>query len=515
MSIFRMWLSRWGWLILALYLATFFVQKTNLVTSDLGRHLSNGREILQSHQVFETNYYSYTNPDFEAINHHWLFGVIIYLVYLIGGFDLLTVFNVLLSFLAFLLMINFSKKGSGNFATLAITLLLLPLLANRTEIRPETFSLLFSAIFYVALANFSKNKIRFKFLLPLLIFIQLIWVNSHLFFIFGSTITGYFWLKSFFAKNYSKFKQLSFLLFVLTLVWLINPAGITGAIEPFGILREYGYSVLENQPIWKLLKLWPQPIQFYLIFISVVFLMLQIWSLIKKKSKPMDFIFIFALTISTLYIFRLINFYAILILPPVAKSLNYFLDTYSQKIKKFWNTMIGTMVVSFSIFVFSIWLFGNNLLTPNIPSLGFGIYKNNNLSAEFFKQNDLSGPIFNNYDIGGYLIFNLYPKNRVFIDNRPEAYPEDFFTQEYIPAQLDENTWQKLLAKYNFNVIFFHRNDLTNWGQDFLIRIVKDENWVPVFVDNWTILFVSNSPQNQAIIKKYRLPAEMFRISTE
>jgi len=55
----------------------------------------------------------------------------------------------------------------------------------------------------------------------------------------------------------------------------------------------------------------------------------------------------------------------------------------------------------------------------------------------FFKENNLQGPIFNNYDIGGYLIFNLFPQEKVFVDNRPETYSSEFFQEDYIPMQED------------------------------------------------------------------------------
>jgi len=538
MSLFKKLIHNWGWLLfsllLSLLLALFFLQKTNLVTSDLGRHLANGREILQSRQaltkgsvpssgsIFETNYYSYTHPDFPTVNHHWLFGVIIFAIFKIGGFGLLTIFNAFLGFSSFALIICFSQKESGFRSTLAATLLLLPLLTARIEIRPETLSLFFSAIFYVALANFNKNKIPFKILLPLLLLCQLIWVNSHLFFIFGSAITGYFWLKSLLSVSTGrtkKFKQLSILLILLTAVWLLNPAGFAGAIEPFGILNEYGYSVLENQPIWKLLKLVPRPIYWYLLFAGAGFLSLQIWSTLQKKSKNLsalpDILFVLFLTAATLYIFRLINFYALLILPICAQNLSKFHKKYAPQIKKFWNTTIGTMTMSLAIFAALVWMVGNNLFTPNFALMGTGVFADNHASAEFFKNNKISGPIFNNYDIGGYLIFYLYPETKVFIDNRPEAFPREFFTQKYIPAQLDEKIWQELLSEYNFNAIYFHRHDLTNWGQDFLVRIIQDKNWVPVFVDDWTIILVRNTPQNQPIIDKHQLPAEMFKITEQ
>ena len=48
-------------------------------------------------------------------------------------------------------------------------------------------------------------------------------------------------------------------------------------------------------------------------------------------------------------------------------------------------------------------------------------------SAKFFQNEGLKGPVFNNFDVGSYLIFYLFPEERPFVDNRPEAYPVEFF----------------------------------------------------------------------------------------
>ena len=79
--------------------------------------------------------------------------------------------------------------------------------------------------------------------------------------------------------------------------------------------------------------------------------------------------------------------------------------------------------------------------------------------------------------------------------------------------QEDPEAWDALSEKYEINVIVFYRHDLTNWGQAFLIARIQDENWIPVFVDNFSIIFVKNTAQNEDLIKLFTLPDEMFRIT--
>ena len=136
-------------------------------------------------------------------------------------------------------------------------------------------------------------------------------------------------------------------------------------------------------------------------------------------------------------------------------------------------------------------------------SFGVGLLKGNNAAAEFFKANQIKGPIFNNYDIGGYLIYHLYPQEKVFVDNRPEAYPSEFFEDVYIPMQENEAVWQAQDDLHQFNAIFFSHRDATPWGQKFLVTLVDDPNWAPVFVDQFAIIFLKRNNHNEEISKKY------------
>lgn len=50
----------------------FFLEKINLTTADLGRHLKNGEMVLNGEWgILTTNFYSYTEPGFPVVNHHW------------------------------------------------------------------------------------------------------------------------------------------------------------------------------------------------------------------------------------------------------------------------------------------------------------------------------------------------------------------------------------------------------------------------------------------------------------
>jgi hypothetical protein len=170
----------------------------------------------------------------------------------------------------------------------------------------------------------------------------------------------------------------------------------------------------------------------------------------------------------------------------------------------FWGGLLGLSLLTVLIL--------NNNYWMSKQRIGWGLVAENESSAEFYKNHGLIGPIFNNYDIGSFLTYELYPKEKVFVDNRPEAYPADWFRNVYIPMQENNNVWQEQLSKYDFNVIFFNRQDLTPWAQKFLVERVKDDEWVPVFVDDQTIIFVRRAAINLPVIYQFGLPKSMFNV---
>jgi len=186
-------------------------------------------------------------------------------------------------------------------------------------------------------------------------------------------------------------------------------------------------------------------------------------------------------------------------------------EQYGLNFKK--RLITFSLVVAFVLVFISISKTGGYLSMIS-ENKGLGLYNNINCSANFYKANNIKGPIFNNYDIGGYLIYNLFPQQRVFVDNRPEAYSTDFFKKVYNPMLEKEEVWQQINSKYNFNCIYFFRLDETPFAQPFLIQRINDrENWATVYVDDVIIILLKRNNENQALIQHYELPASMFIVT--
>ena len=228
-------------LALLFYFGLFFAQKINLTTADLGRHITNGKVFLTQGKVVSTNFYSYTQTDFPTVTHHWFSGVIFYLVEKVSSFTGLSLFYVIISGLTALLFLKTAQVKSNFGIALFFTLIFIPLLADRKEIRPEGFSYLFMGLYYYLLILYKQKKIGFRQLFPAILITQLLWVNIHLFFVMGIFVIGIFVTKDLVEhllyKKKNQLKELALLLTLTVLISLANPYGIYGLLEPFNILK--------------------------------------------------------------------------------------------------------------------------------------------------------------------------------------------------------------------------------------------------------------------------------------
>ncbi len=539
---------------IVLYASLFFLTSIPLAASDLGRHIMNGKLVWLTagsqifgeqvfdqatqdgvgtgtaaewksaleHSVLTTNAYSFTHPEFPVINHHWLFGLLAYGVFLSGGFQLLTLMNVVVVGGAIACILIAARQRTNWGGVWAAAALLLPLVTDRTEVRPESFSLLFSALIFLILTRFTNQKLSFPLTLLSIVIVQFFWVNIHVFFVLGLGIIGVFWLESLIGTR-KLLPQLTGIGILAALTSLLNPNGRAGALAPFNIFENYDFLVAENQSTFFMLRILPHAEHWYYLFALasvLIFTLLAVQlsrnhsfsisrQLLTWKNALPWVLYVLILGIVGSQINRFYSFFALLSLPPLTCLFSYVLPKISVFCKRVYENAYALPFASLALFIMIGGLVASGLFIPNPARLYTGTLPDTATSAAFFAAYPPEGKIFNNYDIGGYLIFYLFPHHRVYTDNRPEAYPSGFF-ENYRAIQIDFEAWDSYAHSNGITAIFFNRNDLTDHGQKFLIERIRDPEWAPIFVDLNTLLLYKRIPAHDDIIKKYELPPEIF-----
>lgn len=470
----------------------------DLIRSDLGRHIKNGELILQGNwDILYKNYYSYTNPEYPFINHHWFFGVFCYVLWHCFGFFGLAFIYLILELLTFYLFFCCWQRYSSFALACAFGLLSFPLICFRCEPRPEGISYLFCGLFWWMIDAFQQKRINSRNLFIGLCVLQIIWVNTHIFFILGPMLIVLFWLQARINGEEGQTGVLQKLFFLLVGMCLINPSGVNGLLAPFNIDKSYFlYPTIENLSVFFLLKIKTMPFRPVLLYFLASFAMLSaaLFFMLKRDGFK-KYILIGALTLILSYeamkSVRLIGIYGYFWIPLSIYVYGRWIQDETPKVRKNIEILLVVLGIIVSASV--------NFSWKQRPQLG--IVPGSNDAAEFFKREKIPGLIFNNADIGGYLIFHLSPQHKFFIDDRIQPFPGDFLRKTYVQMQWNDDLWHRLEGKYHFNVIFI-TPEQTDWGYRFLANRLRDRSWALVYIDQEALIFVKRNAQNAELIKR-------------
>ena len=465
------------------------------ITQDLGRHLMMGRVILSCHCVPVTNLFSFTNPTFPFIDHHWLSEVVFFLLQQAGGFGLIMWIKVVIILLSFGLVLWIALKQSRSFWVFSFGVFYVMMFSERFDTRPEVFSFLFLSLFIFLIDRYRRSRSFYPLLaLP---FIQVLWSNMHIYFPIGVGLFIYLLIDQFVVKRRLIDKRL-FVVFILLIGSLfINPHGLTGALYPFHVFDHYGYSIVENQNVFFLNTFFFN----YHILIFEVLALLFVLSLVVNFRK-LDVFYTLAGLSTMIAAFTMIRNFPLFVLvsfPYITFLYSEFFKRISANMEKKTIRFLRFLLVGWS----SVFLLIASFFYFSTPLYGFHYIPDSESGVEFLKK-QVPGQIFNNFDVGSFLIYHLYPERKVFVDGRPEAYPVSFF-EMYKKMQEDPVVFEREAQRYHLNAIYFATTDITPWAQQFLGWIGNDTHWVPVYLDEKTVIFVRNNRQNQAIIAKFRI----------
>jgi hypothetical protein len=490
--------------LLLLFLSFAFLFHSDLsFNQDLGRHLKLGGIIWQTHQVPTTNLFSYTNPGFPFINHHWLFEVLVYLASITIGLDALLVLKLL-----FLLLIVTGglllARRTQSALFFAFGFIFVHMIRGRSELRPEILSFLFTVATLFILERFEKKNSKLIYFLPLL---SLIWVNSHIYFPVGIFLQGIFLADLLFRKYVKKqtpaaltkkITTLSLVTAASILVSVINPNLLKGALYPFTVFGNYGVTITENQTVFTLQAIHFVNPDFFFFYLAVFMLLGAIYTSFWRTKFSLKHMLLVLLGLGLA--FQSIRGFPYLFLI----SFPYVLLLCNVKASNIWikgiNSTLGALLIIESI----MYLNGSYYaLTYNQHTTQLTYAQDAQPAADFMVHHKLPQPIFNNFDIGSYLIYRGYPNYNVFIDGRPEAYPNAFFTRTYLPMQEEYKLFKKENQKYGFNTVIFSITDQNPRTLNFLSNITKDPQWKIVFLDKFMVILV-----------KQDIPLSVVRLET-
>ncbi|MCH7988737.1 MAG: hypothetical protein IID46_06230 [Planctomycetes bacterium] len=235
----------------------FLLGCTQMRSTDTWTHIRTGQLILELGHVPWVDWYTYTDSDNTWIDLHWLFQLLMAMLYALGGVGLLVLTKALC--LAVTVAIGWSASGRRLPTALKAACWIMPIicLSGRALVRPEMLTLIFLAVWLWILLR-ADERPRLLWWLPV---VQIVWTNCHGLFVLGPVVGAAYFADRVFRqlaggrwgfKRVTDTLPFSHLLIVGTvtlLASLINPYFEEGAVYPivlYGELTDLG--PLENRP---------------------------------------------------------------------------------------------------------------------------------------------------------------------------------------------------------------------------------------------------------------------------
>ena len=501
-----------------------------IVDVDIWWHLKAGEYIVKTLAIPHWDIFSYTSADHPWIDLHWVYQVLLYLVYRGGGVNGLLVLKCLVFFAIFLILFRIACRQTGCLFSSTLTLLAL-LAFERYLPRPEIFTELFIVMYLVILFSSFHKETRVIYLLPV---IQVLWVNMEGLFVLGPVILAAFlagelvaWKRPWPAqwKEQTAITGRRWLvLFLVTigcvLACFANPYGLDGVLFPFTLLTRLGRgsevfssTIAElSPPPFLNFSTSHVPLLFYnlLIAVSVMSFLLNLRRL--NFSRLLIYgCFLFLSFLAR----RNIPLFACVAMPLASLNLGEFCSDVGPQ----WKSVLGNWgprikhLMSAALIVtllFLIWSVITNRFSirtwPHAEfGAGFSPYMYPIRAVDFIEESGISGNVFNNIGIGGYLCWRGYPGRKVFIDGRLEVHERAFYT-EYINVMQHPDDWDELAEKYHVNyVVLQHSMGDT---QGLIGKLYRDEKWRMIYFDDLTVVFLRNALENKVILDKLTLHPE-------
>ncbi len=514
---------------------------------DLGRHLLMGRKILETGIVPTTNLLTYTCPDFPAVDHHWFFQCAAAVLHQHIGLNGMILVKALLLAVALAVALWAARRTIGRGADsdpfLPITVLWFSgvlsavVIGYRGHIRPELFSFLFVATLLL-LFELERGGARERWRLAFRILgvaVMLVWVNTHIYFIFGLGMLAAFALERCLVQpSWRRVGVECAWLLGATAACACNPVGVRGVAYPFAIFTNYGVDIIENRPPWILWKNAVNPMLLALPPLSLMTLVALAWigvwlsTHFRKnengegnaicsalvKVRPANCVIAVAALAAAWVMARNTPLLA-LGAPAViaaAAALPARAPGGTGGIRR--GAAIGIAALSLLLSVLIGWAvldgaYSRVFSAPNAPtSFGLDYPERYERLRGLMSRFDLKGPVFSDFNIGSLVEYNLHPQPG-YVDNRPEAFPLSFWKEEYLPAMDSPERWHGLAADRNFNIVV-----LSLWLERLPLSFRREDNpdWALVHVDDFMAVWLRRTTANAPAIAEREVTPERLRL---
>ena len=462
------------------FLALGVLFSGEITDSDFWWHLKTGQYIVTTHRLPDPDPFAFTTPTTPAeavvrdfnLTHEWLAQTVLYLVYAAFGFAGVVVSRVVL-LLAFCFIAGWIvyRRGQGFpqaiAAASAVGIAACPFAADR----PYLLTFVFVSGF-VAVLDCAPRNVRW--ILPPL---MLIWANCHGGFVLGLAVIGVWVIAAMFTRR--DLSQLTAIWAVTTLAAAFNPNGL----RVFEALASYRHSFLTSTLAeWHPPSLWP-PGTFGVFLVGAAAILIYR----RNRVRPTDAM-LFAL-FAGLGLLAGRNTFLIAFAAPVLVFSYLPAPLHRSRWKGIGMEALAVSALAVTIAI-------NGRYTPEFRSADWEYPAE---SVRFLREHHITGRMFNTYEYGGYLIWTLWPQQRVFIDGRAlsESVFRDYGRILHFADGARGKSALDLLDQYGIDLILMNNFEYTTglvYALSPALAEATDSPWKLVHSDRTAVIFLRRPP---------------------
>jgi hypothetical protein len=481
----------------------------------IGWHIRNGQQMLETHTITRVDSFSSTMSGQAWYAWEWLYDGLIAAIHGAMGLNGVEFFSALVIAATFTLVLRLAlRRGASLLTSTALLLASIAACSIHLLARPHLLSWLLGVVWFQIVDSAAKaespNRRRLYWLPPLM----LVWVNVHGGFVFGLILPVLYmvggWMQYFSSGQADERQRIAELHRQLGIVTVVS--FLATFVNPYGYkLHQHIYRYLADRFLMNHIDefLSPNfhhlPQQGFEILLLVTILALAISA--RKLTVSQLLVVLFAAS-SGLYASRNLPLSSLLLVLLVAPLLSQtftatgertdiapWLRTTFRAMNSFGGRM-ERMELSFRghlwpatgvILCLWICLHGGMLRSNQLMDARFDTARFPVQATEVISDRAGNGPIFCIDTWGGYLIYQLYPKAKVVVDDRHDLYGSQFF-KDYLKVVQIQPGWAAVLDDNHVTQILIPAKS------SLAILLRQTPQWIVVHEDDTAVFFRKLDP---------------------
>jgi hypothetical protein len=471
---------------------------------DVFWQLQTGKYLWQTKAFLYTDTFSLAVDAFR-LEHCWLHDIILFALYSLGGFPLVSLLKTAFVTIYALLLYRWNRfKGVEPAFTLPTLALCLIASEPSWAERPQLWTFLFSLLYLHLLHRGRLEGLRaWGWLVPIMLF----WSNLHAACIFGFVLIGLFISAELVRAiqgraSWQSVRLLSFVGVLTFAISFINPYGwripvgaLLAHINQYKVHLGTASTSMAGNMEW-LPPTFAQVPYFYVVF--VLWGGAILWRL--RRIDPAEAIFFLAFVYMGFGQIRHTTLVSLLAGYYLPLALKETVETISAKRVPLPWARISVCTTFLLLLVLLGWRSTHQQWGWGLKKSAFPV-----AATDFILRERLPSGLYNSYDWGGYLMWRLFPDYLVFVDGRQDS-PEHFESSNIIDNAAPG--WDKELQRYGIDTIIT-RTCYYDTGEPLPLvdALVRHPGWTLVFQDDQSVVFLRRAEHFDSLLNRFALPS--------